>query len=382
MTSGRRVSVTVALVLIASILVAVITHGDRQVDSPVAAPVASTAVAPAGDLSQTPTDEIPSDTLQSALSKVCAGNSQEPDTSPLTGDDETQAQFEKRLEDISERLSVSSTAEHLHVAALLTQDTTNRIALIDRAISLRPTDPFLLWRRAQLCAGDAKGTAACSSSKWERQLLEFDGQNSETWHRVAANRYMAGEVNAALEAMRFAATAADTRIYWTETIEMVERGLAAGSEYNFSARAFAAFGLAASQLPRYSDLTAMCFEQSKRSADWAHACIRYGQLAENQARTEIGVSIGRSIQKVALEALGEANMAADVEHRIQSRRRERSTAYREQSFAATERFVWSDPALFAAYMAAIRSEGEVAAQIRIAREVSRLLESQPELACE
>ena len=42
----------------------------------------------------------------------------------------------------------------------------------------------------------------------------------------------------------------------------------------------------------------------------------------------------------------------------------------------------SNPTLFSAFLAAIRSEGEAAALRRVAADVDRLLERQPELACE
>ncbi len=210
----------------------------------------------------------------------------------------------------------------------------------------------------------------------------IDGQNSESWLRVAANRYKAGETDAALEAMRHAATAAETRIYWTETIEMAERGLAAaGSDYSFPERAAMAFGLAATKLPNYGDFTTMCKEQSLRSADWAYTCLGYGELAENQGKTVIGVSIGRSIQKLALEALGEEDKLAAVEARQQSSRQEWLESI-GNIHAATERLMFSNPAVFSAYLAAVRTHGEVVARAYLTDETSRLLREQPELACQ
>jgi hypothetical protein len=125
----------------------------------------------------------------------------------------------------------------------------------------------------------------------------------------------------------------------------------------------------------------MCKEQSLLSADWAYTCLGYGELAESQSKTEIGVSFGRSIQKLALKALGELEKAAEVEQRLQARRQERLDSIGNHN-PATERLIVSNPTLFSAYMAAIRSQGEIAAQRYIRKETERLLEQQPELACE
>lgn len=383
MTSARRLAAVA--VLAATILALAINLGSRgtPVDSsdtenvqaargpsPVSPPVASLM-------------ELPQAELRSALTDLCTSNSKQSDDRELINEENqvaTDALNELR-QNISDRLSVSSSTEHLHLSALLEDNSTSRIELLNRAISQNPNDAFLLWRAVQICTEERDATA-CDLADWERRLLMIDGQNSESWLRVAANRYRAGETNAALEALRHAATAAETRIYWTETIEMAERGFAAaGSDYAFPERAGMAFGFAAMKLPRYSDFTTMCKEQSLRSADWAYTCLGYGELAENQSKTDIGVSIGRSIQKLALEALAEEDKLAAVEARQQSYRQEQLDSI-GKNYAVTERLMFSNPTIFSAYLAAIRTHGEPGARAYLAEETNRLLREQPELACE
>ena len=327
--------------------------------------------------------EFPRSELGTALTDLCTSDSKQSDDKEWTAEEiqvATEA-LNELIQNISDRLSVSSSTEHLHLAALLEDESTSRIELLDRAISQSPNDAFLLWRAVQICT-EEKDATACDLADWERRLLIIDGQNSESWLRVAANRYKAGEIDAALEAMRHAATAAETRIYWTETIEMAERGLAAaGSNYSFRERAAMAFGFAATKLPKYSDFTAMCKEQSLRSADWAYTCLGYGELAENQGKTVIGVSIGRSMQILALEALGEEDKLAAVEARQQSSRQEWLEGI-GKNHVATERLMFSNPAVFSAYLAAVRTHGEVVARAYLTDETSRLLREQPELACQ
>jgi len=382
-TSARRLYVVVASV--AALLVLI--YATRQLDSPdaieIAAPTLIPAEVPLAEATATHQADFPAADLRSALADVCSNAANDSADNELT-QEEIQAQidaFNQLGLDLSDRLAVSASAEHIHLAALLENDSDTRVELLERAISGSPSEPFIIWSAVRVCS-DSAVSLDCPLRDWEQRLIAVDTQNSESWIRIAANRYAAGETDAALEAMRHAATAAETRIYWTETVEMIERGLAAaGSEYPFPERAGMAFGFAAMMLPVYGDYTRMCVEQSPQSAEWAYTCLAYGELAENQSKTDIGVSIGRSMQKLALEALGEMEKAADVEKRLQHRRQERLNANIEHT-VLTERLMTANPSMFTAFLAATRSVGEVAARRKIVAEIDRLLEQQPELACE
>lgn len=380
--SRRRVFGQISIIL-ALVLIAVLGIRERQVDDardeePV--PVATEVQFP--EPATTLSSNLPEAELLSALAAACS------EARRASGNNDwTQAENQARIAafnelkvGLSERLSVSPAADHLHLAALLEDDAGVQIEWISHAISLTPADPFLLWRAVQVCSRPVSHTY-CPLQDWEQRLISVDGQNSESWVRIAANRYAAGEHDAALQAMRHASTAAESRVYWTETIEMVERGLAAGSDYSFPERAELAFGFAASMLPGYGDHVNMCRERSSESVDWAHACLAYGELVEIQGRTEIGTSIALEIQKFALEALGEFGKAAQVEQRLQARRQERLDSVRNYS-PAIEQLVFSNPNLFSTYLAAIRSEGEGAARRRIRAEIERLMERQSGLSCE
>ena len=71
----------------------------------------------------------------------------------------------------------------------------------------------------------------------EDQLLKLDGQNSEVWIHVAARRLERGDSKGALAALQRAASATETNAYWPDTIELLERGLAAAGGYSFPERA-------------------------------------------------------------------------------------------------------------------------------------------------
>ena len=346
---------------------------DPAAPAPIAANVEPTALPP-------PT--FPAADLRSALTEVCSGNVAESAYLVLTKE-EIQAATEildELKSNLSERLSVSSTAEHLHMAALLEDDPGLRIELLERAIAKSPSDPFLIWGAVQMCS-EAIEFTRCPLREWERLLIAADGQNSESWIRVAANRYAANDVNAALEAMRHASTAAESRTYWTETIEMSERGLAAASDLAFPERVAMAFGFAGAGVPYYQDYVSMCEERSSQSVDWAYACLAYGELLEAQGKTEIGAAVALSIQRVALQGLGDVDQTAKVKQRIEARRQAQRDSTKDFNPTAT-RLIFSNPAVYSAYLAAIRSDGEEAAQRQIAMEIERLIEERPDLACE
>jgi len=332
--------------------------------------------------------EFPVAALRSALTAVCSNDAPDSDVDDWT-QEQIDADFEaylalqlslSDLSDLSDRISVSSSAEHLHLAALLQDDPALRVELLDRAISLNPSDPMLIWGAVRICS-DSGASVDCPLHDWEQRLIDVDGQNSESWVLVAANRYAAGEYDMALEAMGHASTAAESRAYWTETAEMIERGFAAVSDYAFPERAYMALGLATSKLPRYDKYATMCEEQSAKNVDWAYACVAYGELVEYRSKTSMDAEMAHYIQRLGLEALGETERAAAVEQRLQARRQERLDSAKEYA-PATERLFFSNPSIFSAYLAAARSEGEVAARARITKEIERLLEQQPELACQ
>jgi len=345
-------------------------------------PPSTSADVPRVESPATISAEVPGAASRSVLTDVCSDAATDP-ANKEWAQEETQTQidaFNEQKRALSESLSASSSAEHLHLAALLEVDPASRFELLRTAISRNPSDAFLVWGAVQICSG-AIETMPCPLREWERLLVAVDGQNSESWIRVAANRFAASDYDEALEAMRHASTAAESRAYWTEMIEMIERGFAAGSDLGFPERAGMAFGIAASELPRYGDYVKMCEEQSAQSVDWGYVCLAYGELVESQGKTEMGVAIARSIQRIALEGLGKVEKAAEVQRRIEARRQERLDSIKDYN-TPVERLIVSNPTLFSAYLAAVRSEGEEAARKKISIEIEQLIEQQPDLSCE
>lgn len=367
----------VTLALIVSAYLSVRQEAPRLADFP-----QISAEVPSAKVTATTAAAFPAVELHSALTDVCSNTATGINGKEWT-QEEIQAQidaFNTRKRTLTENLSASASAEHLHLAARLADDSATRFELLSSAVARSPSDPFLIWGAIQICSEELK-TMPCPLREWERQLIAVDGQNSESWIRIAANRYASGDNEAALQAMRHASTGAESRAYWPEMIEMIERGLAASSDLGFPERAEMAFVIAASELPRYGDYVTMCEERSAENVDWGNACLAYGQLVENQGKTEMGVAIGRWIQKSALETLGEVGKAAEVERRIDVHHQESLDSVRNYN-PATEQLVFSSPTLFSAYLSTIRIVGEEAARKKFVIEIERLIQQRPDLSCE
>ena len=363
------------LALLTVLLIVVPGSGDDAATPSIAPPaeqtVAGEATPPAGPAAE-PEPGFQDADLEAGLVALCSSNAQ------ASTEEESTQTYEEVMRPVLERLAASASGEHLLAASLLQTDPASRFNLIERAVAAAPRDPLVLWSAVRMCS-DSRYSWDCPLREWEQRLIAVDGQNSESWVRVAANRYAAGEVSAALEAMRFASTSADSSIYWTEMIESIERALRAAGDFSFAERANSAIGFAASQLPSYSGLTNMCREQSSTSPDWADACLKYGELAEIRADTVVGVSIALSVQGLVLEAVGESARAAEVGERRLARSQEFASA--TPGMNATGELMIQDPNLFYAYLAMIRSVGEVPAMSRVTADIERLIRLRPELAC-
>ncbi|HEX7236973.1 MAG TPA: hypothetical protein VF405_08440 [Gammaproteobacteria bacterium] len=259
-----------------------------------------------------------------------------------------------------ERLLVSLDAEHLAAAAMMTRNPRSRVEDITRAMAAGSQNAAIVWHAVQIC-GAAGGVVPCPEREWEEQLLKLDGENSEAWIHVAARRLARGE-STAFYAIQRAASAAETNVYWPETVELIERGLDAAGGYPFSARASTAFGVAAANQPDYKGQVAMCKARSEVDRAWADACLRYGQVAEQRRKTVLGQTSARTLQIAVLEAIGDEEATAKVRARVQQGV---ATADRRR----VDALIVSGPRPFERYLAKLSESGELAAVAYMLEEV-------------
>jgi hypothetical protein len=235
---------------------------------------------------------------------------------------------------------------------------------------------LLAWHALRACE-DAK--QSCPIAHLEQRLLEADQQNAETWALVATLRYSRGDTAGALAAMQGAARAPTSTWYWTETIALIERTLAAQTDMPYSQRMTVAFGTAASGgLPSQSNLLRMCKVESVASRPWGEACLALGRLRHEHNEAEWAQSSGYSLREQALSALGHRELAAQVAAERAQSTAARSAMVQEPEISMTqlqEVLMETDPQRMHAYLAAIQKDGEVAGRRMFLRqEVPPLLE--------
>src|SRR5204863_7982758 len=101
---------------------------------------------------------------------------------------------------------------------------------------------LLAWHALRACDGAKQ---SCPIAHLEQRLLEIDRLNAEAWALVATLKYRRGDGAGALAAMQRAARAPASTWYWTETIALIERTLAAQMDMPYSPRMSSAFGTGA-----------------------------------------------------------------------------------------------------------------------------------------
>ncbi len=279
--------------------------------------------------------------------------------------------FNRNIAEARERLLASRDAEHLAAAALLSRNASERVDDITSAFAAGRQNPAIVWTAVRICAA-AGNAVPCPAQEWEDQLLKLDGQNSEVWIHVAARRRERGDGKGALAALQRAASATETNAYGPDTIELLERGLAAAGGYSFPERASIAGSVAAAHQPDYASYLSMCKTQSEVDRAWADACLHYGEVAERQSKTVLAQTSARSLQIAVLEIVGDESIP-------QVRARGRDTVATTEERRRADALITSGPRPFARYLAKVRESGESAAVAYMLEEANSL-PSQPATA--
>ena len=268
-----------------------------------------------------------------------------------------------------ERLLDSRDAEHLAAAALLSRNVSERVDDITSAFATGRQNAAIVWTAVRICA-EAGDAVPCPAQQWEDQLLKLDVQNSEVWIHVAVRRLERGDAKGALAALQRAASATETNAYWPDTVELLERGLAAAGGYSFPERASIAGGVAAAHQPDYASYLSMCKTRSEVDRAWADACLHYGEVAERQSKTVLGQTSARSLQIAVLQIVGGDLPVAAV------RARGRDAVATTEQRRRADALITSGPRPFSRYLAKLRESGESAA-VAYMLEEAESLPSQP-----
>ena len=265
---------------------------------------------------------------------------------------------------------------HKLVAALLSRDTDAFEDRIQRAIDAGSDHSLVQWHAFGNCS---TRDLDCDLAQLERLTTTADAQNSEVWVRVAAFRHRRGESDAALDALRQAGAAAESRIYWPETLEAAYRALTAAGGFDANESAFIAHSIAASDRTHYQEVVQMCRERAGRQ-DWAIACLNYGRTSEAQSRAELAQLVAMAIQEIALKALDDDRELARVRKRLEDRHAELAEARSKPESRLIDEILMTEAGLFA-YIEALQAGTERSARRSILNAVERLQATNPSLDC-
>jgi hypothetical protein len=298
--------------------------------------------------------------------------------------DQAEGEMLAELATARRNLSASDDPEDFLAALLLeipgrqaSEDVVAGTKLADLAdLAAQSGSKLLAWHALRACA-DAK--PSCPVAHLEQRLLEVDSQNAEAWALVATLRYKRRDFAGAFAAMQGAARAPTSTWYWTETVALVERALAAHSAMPYPARMSNAFGsTAAMAMPRQTELVAMCRTEAVASRAWGEACLAFGELRAQRNETDAARSIAHLIRERALTALGDPGRAAEVAAELAVERARRSLMGSEPE-SSMVRLQWeliqAGPAQLQSYLGAFREFGETAGvRMYLRQQVPALLE--------
>lgn len=302
-----------------------------------------------------------------------------PDQDPESGSDQLLADL-----DTAQRKLEGSRDPEQFLAALLLQlperrastDATAQAKLLDlgdRAI--RSGSKMLAWHALNACVAAKQ---YCPIAHLEQRLLEADRQNAESWALVASLRYERGDSAGALAAMQGAARAPTSTWYWTDTIALVERSLAAQTTMTYVDRMVNAFGAGASVAFPVKNPREMCKAESASSRAWGEACLAFGTLRGKRNETLLGQLTAYSIREQALTALGDRAGAAEAAEELAHVRAEQRAMGQEPAMSMERlrsALIEADPSRLHAYLAAVQQFGEFAgARMFLRQEVPPLLQ--------
>lgn len=215
----------------------------------------------------------------------------------------TEERFDQLMADSRDSLGGAAASDFRLFVAMLGEDSSQQLSLLGHAIDNGDRSPALLWQAVNVCLSFRR-THPCPAREWLDLLLATDYENSEAWMAQAVLFYEEGRNAEALDALRRASVSSSSDDYWLEKIDAAKAGIDAMGGFSDSAGWIMAIGISAAQVSGYGGFVTMCKSQSEQDAEWANACIAYGETAERQFKTLMGQSLARSVQANAHLALG------------------------------------------------------------------------------
>jgi len=278
---------------------------------------------------------------------------------------------EKDLKEIAreavEVLSASNDPEYLLAAALLDfdRDDKEESELLARALEQLPDHPVALWHRLQHCEAQS-----CDQDRIARTAVAADPTNGMLWLEIASGHLEAGDWPEAERAMRRAIASPRFDTYFNDYATLIERGLAASTDFDYPERVVFGIGVAAAvAIPSYGEVSRACQSDENDAVVWVPLCDELGKSMHNRSRELISTMIGWGYRGTAAKRAGDSALVASLDS--QSDALVERYVYRQVRVGATA-LLENDATVLRNYLDDFRAHGELGAIDRLVDVAVRL----------
>lgn len=277
---------------------------------------------------------------------------------------------EEVLEELSAAasfLAASGDAELKIASALLHRwDAPERaVATLESLDGFASDDAFVVWALLGVC--DQRPVAGCGIGPFRSANANLHRNNGAFWLAYAIMAIEAGDDDAAIDALRHASTAAEFDTRYAEQLQLIDRGLAAATDWPQGRRVAAAFAFVSVVPYDLSLLTRRC--RASHDGVWPELCEQVGAHMAAAAPDTLTRLIGMDLEKIVAEGRGDAQAIQAIEERKQQLRRTNASLELAGEFY---NLLVNDEVRLQMYLADLDTYGEAEANHRLFAEAERL----------
>lgn len=185
-------------------------------------------------------------------------------------------------------LATSTDPAHQLTRFVMNRKTPQRFEqMTDTILSADQNDPYVLWHAVAACNTAASYDACRSAEQWVQRLTAIDADNSEAWAEAAGFYFNRSQPDKALDAMRQAISAPDTRHLYGPTIAAIAYGLNAATDLPDWQRAKEAFGFAGANQASMQHTRACQLNRALEDIEWIDVCERYFEMILERPSREL-----------------------------------------------------------------------------------------------
>lgn len=285
--------------------------------------------------------------------------------SPWEREPSNDEEWRTLLDSAGEKLALTGDPDLLLGAALLDADEASRWELVSRALKALPGNQVALWHQLHHCY-----QVGCDRDAIETAAIAADESNGMVWLEIASDRIRRGAWPEAESALRRAISSTGFDAYFIEHAMIVERGLAATTDLDYTNRIMAGIGVSAAlAIPAFGDVSLACRSGENDGLIWIDLCEELGVKMAGDSRELISVLVGYGYRRAAALRAGDPVKADQLE---QESSRIQSDLLKAQARSGAQALLENDPAVMQRYVEYFRAHGELQAVDLLIEDARRL----------